>query len=65
MEDRTVVAQGCRKTKKLIFFLEGGNIVAYGHHAFPLCTTINQGYVEAFGLFNLNLIGLIETFKNI
>jgi len=30
--------------KKLIFGVEGGNIVAYGHHAFPLCTNINQGY---------------------
>jgi len=50
--------------KKLIFGVEGGNIVAYGHHAFPLCTNINQGYVEeAFGLFNLKELSFCHKLK--
>ena len=35
MEDRTVVANGCRKTKKLICGTEGQNIVAYGRLPSP------------------------------
>ena len=30
MEDRTIVAHGCRKTKKMICGIEGKNVVAYG-----------------------------------
>jgi len=30
MEDRTVVAHGCRKTKKVICGKKGENTVAYG-----------------------------------
>jgi len=35
MEDRTVVAYGCRKTIKIIIGMEGENVVAYGLPAFP------------------------------
>ena len=30
MEDRTIVAHGCRKTKNMICGIEGKNVVAYG-----------------------------------
>jgi len=35
MEDRTVVAHGCRKTKKLICGMKGKNVVAYGRLPSP------------------------------
>ena len=35
MEDRTVVAYDCRKTKKLICGMKGENVVAYGRLPFP------------------------------
>ena len=31
IEERTVVAYGCRKTKKVIFGMEGENVLAYNH----------------------------------
>ena len=34
IEDRTVVAYCCRKTKKLICGMEGENVVAYGRLPF-------------------------------
>ena len=35
MEDRTIVAHGCRKTKKPICGMEGKNVVPCGRLAFP------------------------------
>jgi len=35
MEDSTVVAHNCRKTKKLIYGMEGENVVAYGRLPSP------------------------------
>ena len=35
MEDRTVVAHGCWKTKKIICGMEGKNAVSYGHLPSP------------------------------
>jgi len=35
MEERTVVAHGCRKRKKLICGMEGKNVVAYGPSPIP------------------------------
>ena len=36
MDDRTVVAHGCRKTKKIICGMEVENVVAYGRCLPPL-----------------------------
>ena len=38
-KDRTVVAYGCRKRKKLICGLEGKNVVAFGRLPSPALTT--------------------------
>ena len=35
MEDRIVVAHGCRKTERLICGIEGENVVAYGRLPSP------------------------------
>ena len=44
MEDRTVVAYVCRKTKKLICGMEGKNVVAYGRLPSPAhhCRVLNK-----------------------
>ena len=40
MEDRTVVAHGCRKTKKIICGMEGITVVAYGRMPSPAFKTL-------------------------
>ena len=41
MENRRVVAQGCRKTRKLICGMEGKKVVAYGRAPSPAHLTFN------------------------
>ena len=38
MEDRTVIAYGCRKANKIMWGMEGENIVAYDRQPSPACT---------------------------
>ena len=51
MENRTVVAHGCPKTKKIIFGMEGENVVAYGH----LPSSTNRLHWEMLKLVHHNL----------
>jgi len=47
MEDRTVVAHGCRKTKKIICGMEGENVVAYGRLPSPAHWGLKLGLMAA------------------
>ena len=50
MENRTVVAHGCRKTKKLICGMEGENIMAYGRLP-SFAHKCNSSTIPIFGLY--------------
>ena len=55
MEDRTVVAHGCRKTKKIICGMEGENVVTYDRLTSPAPWNHNLKVLDRF--FSLILCG--------
>ena len=52
MEDRMVLAYGCRKSKKLICGMGGKNVVAYGRLPFSTHRDGHVLYLKDFGSFS-------------